>query len=703
MNKKKLLSKDKIIIKKYKNMLKKMELRDQQILIFNKQLKARNQQLKASGQQLRASERRIQEREEKLLSRNVFLNSVINSHKNILVFALDKNYRYVAFNESHRQEMKKVYNADIELGRHILDYITILEVKSLAKASFDRALSGKSFIEVQQQPNLDIFYEFNWSPMKSSNGKIIGITAFIRNITERMQIDSKLSESAMKYKTLFENTNSAILIADVGTGIILDANKYAENLFGRSREELIGINRLQIHPSDKTEYYQKEFQDHIKQKNVNLSESIVVKKDGTQVPVQITAAVMEIHGKKVIQGIFHDITKQKNAEKEKEAFRLQLEQIQKMEVIGTLAGGIAHDFNNILTAIKGYAELARMNTSRENPVYDDLNEIGDASDRAAELTKQLLIFSRKQPMLLANVNINRICGNLSGMLKRIIGEDIKINTYLQPDLWMIEADESQIGQIIMNLSVNAKDSMPKGGILAIKTENVIIKEEELKNIFMSYPGKFIRLSIEDNGIGMDKETIRHIYEPFFTTKALGKGTGLGLSVVHGIAEQHKGWVNVYSEVGIGTIFKIYLPAYFEKEEIIVRKKIQNRNLKGNGERILYVEDEEKIRTFTSKILSLNGYIIIEAKGVKEALEIYKKEKGNFNLVLTDVILTDKTGIELVNQLTLDKPSLKVVFTSGYFDDKSQWENIHNKGYEFVQKPYESKELLAGIRNVLDKK
>ena len=398
----------------------------------------------------------------------------------------------------------------------------------------------------------------------------------------------------------------------------------------------------------------------------------------------------------------HDITDQNKLEKEKKEIQGQLLQSQKMESIGTLAGGIAHDFNNLLTIIKGYSNISMKSLDKGNDLYNNFSEINIAVDRAAELTKQMLLFSRKQPMNTINLSLNRIMENMSKMLKRLIGEDIKIKTTLQTDLWNTNADESKIEQIIMNLAVNARDAMPKGGILTIKTENVTLNEEDSMKIIDAHPGKYVKLSIQDNGTGMNKEVVGRIFEPFFTTKGVGKGTGLGMPVVYGIVKQHNGWVNVYSEPGEGTIFKIYLPASFEKTEIKDKDK-DKKTLAGHGERILIVEDEEGIRKYADRVLSMNDYVVFTAENVKEALELYEKEKGNFGLVLTDVILPDRTGIELVTQLLSGNPELKVIFTSGYLDDKSQWGMIKEKGHKFLQKPFELNELLAAVKEVLEKK
>ncbi|MBM4325221.1 MAG: response regulator [Deltaproteobacteria bacterium] len=393
----------------------------------------------------------------------------------------------------------------------------------------------------------------------------------------------------------------------------------------------------------------------------------------------------------------------KRAEGEKEKLQAQLTQAQKMESIGTLAGGVAHDFNNILTTIQGYAQLGMMSLKEDDPLYENLKEIQQASGRAANLTRQLLLFSRKQPMELFTLNLSETVDNLMKMLNRLIGEDIAVDTHLEPNLWTVRVDPGNIEQVIMNLVVNAKDAMSNGGRITIKTENVEIDKDYCNIYRYAYPGRFVCLSVEDTGIGMSKEILQNIFEPFFTTKGLGKGTGLGLSVVYGIVKQHEGWINVYSEPGQGSIFKVYLPVSSEeakhetKTEIISIKDIQ-----GKGERILLVEDDLGIREFANKVLTSNGYEVLETSNTQEALDISEKKSGDLALVFSDVVLPDKSGIDLVEELLSRKPGLKILLTSGYTDQKSQWSVIKEKGYCFIQKPYNLNDLLRVVREVLDK-
>jgi PAS domain S-box-containing protein len=380
--------------------------------------------------------------------------------------------------------------------------------------------------------------------------------------------------------------------------------------------------------------------------------------------------------------------------------QVQLLQSQKMDAIGRLAGGVAHDFNNLLTAITGYTELLIDSIPIEAPMQGDLKEIKKAADRAAALTHQLLAFSRRQPLQTALSDLNNLVINMQKLLKRLLGEDIELNTMLEPSLARVKVDEGQIEQVLMNLAVNARDAMPEGGMLTIKTENLMLNEFSPESIKYGHIGKFVRMSISDTGAGIEKSMIEKIFDPFFSTKGPGEGTGLGLSVVYGIIQQHEGWIHVISEPDQGALFEIFFPAFGPDAEKEMEAKNLMAELRGNGERILLVEDEEMIGKFVTRILIENGYTVFAATGFREGLELFIKEKGNFDLIFSDVVLPDGSGLQLGEQLLIEKPDLKVLLTSGYTDQKSQWRQIRGRGFRFLQKPYVFTTLLEIIKEVL---
>ncbi len=390
------------------------------------------------------------------------------------------------------------------------------------------------------------------------------------------------------------------------------------------------------------------------------------------------------------------------AESEKDNLQAQLLQSQKMEAVGKLAGGIAHDFNNFLTIISGYSQFLLDRLDAQTPVREYAEKINKAVGQTASLTGQLLALSRKQELEPRVLDINSVIVEVQKMLGRFLGENIMLATVFEPNIKQVKADPGQLKQVIMNLLVNARDAMPEGGEITLITENVVLDKKTAAGILEARPGYFVRLSVVDTGVGIDESISDRIFEPFFTTKKTGVGTGLGLSVVYGIIKQHNGWINVESEMGHGTTFKIYLPAVSARIESEISDNIATDSLRGNGKRILLVEDEMDIRQFASTILRENGYVVFEAANAKEAKSVFKNENGNFDLIFSDVVLPDKTGVQLVDDLILKKPGLLGVFCSGYVGHESQWTEIREKGFMFLQKPYTITALLKIIKECLQK-
>jgi signal transduction histidine kinase/ActR/RegA family two-component response regulator len=389
---------------------------------------------------------------------------------------------------------------------------------------------------------------------------------------------------------------------------------------------------------------------------------------------------------------------------EREDLLRQLYESQKMESIGNLSGQVAHEFNNLLMAISGYSELILANAGENTTLRDDVQQILKACDRAGGLVRQLLAFGRRQPLQQKPQSLNTIVSSMTKMIQTLVGEDIRLTTTLAPDLRLASVDAGQIQQVIMNLVSNARDAMPNGGELIIKTENVLLDQHVIKMIPESSQGAFIRLIVEDSGTGINKEALSRIFEPFFTTKKQ-KGSGLGLSTAHGIVKQHGGWINVYSEQGHGAIFKIYIPASAstttaESEEKATLAAIPAAI--GKGERILLIEDDDEVRGLTKKALSAHGYVVIEASDALMGLQIFEREQDNLDLVFSDVVLPgNMSGVELVEMMLSRKPQLKVLLCSGYTDQKSQWPLIREKHFRFLHKPCPVAELLRSVRTTLD--
>lgn len=436
-----------------------------------------------------------------------------------------------------------------------------------------------------------------------------------------------------------------------------------------------------------------------------VTDDVFWRKDGSSFPVEyITTPMRADKGGKIIGAVvvFSDISGRVKAEEEKERLHSQLVQAQKMDAIGTLAAGVAHDFNNLLTVIQGNADVAMMRAAQDDPVQKELGRIFSAAERAAGLTRQLLMFGRRQPMEMVPVDLNATVENLLKMLGRIIGEHITIETDPAPGIWTVRADEGNLEQVIMNLVINARDAMPEGGTIVIRTANTVLDERMCRELPGVEPGRYVCMSIRDTGVGMDEETLRRIFEPFFTTKGVGKGTGLGLAVAYGIIKQHEGVIYVDSSPGNGAMFRVYLPAVNLKPRKGNGADAPGAcdNLKGNGERILLVEDNHEVRDFDARALRDNGYEVFEAADAAEALRVFEREKGDFSLLMSDIGLPDKNGLQLVEEVHALAPDMPVLLCSGYADNQSQWFLIREKGLPFLQKPFSAHDLLSAIRERL---
>ncbi|MGA1876251.1 MAG: PAS domain S-box protein [bacterium] len=534
-----------------------------------------------------------------------------------------------------------------------------------------------------------------------TTGKPVKIVGFVQDITELKQAEEALRESEKKYRLIVENAQEGIWAIDEEAKTTF-VNKRMADMLGYTVDEMLGKSLFFFMDEEAVAlacHYFKRREQGIRERH----DFEFFRKDGSRIYTSMVASpiIDDEENFSGALGMVADVTEQKRAEEEKARIQAQLLQSQKMEAIGVLAGGVAHDFNNLLTSIIGYTSMAMLKADESNPLFGDLKQVRLAAERATNLTRQLLLFSRKQLMKAVSLDLNKTVVNLLKMLHRLIGEDILIETEFEPDLWSIRADEGTIEQVIMNLAVNARDAMPRGGQLVVKTKNVTLDENLSAAIPQARPGRFVRLSLADTGTGMDRETMSHIFEPFFTTKGLGKGTGLGLAVVYGIVEQHEGWIHVSSEPGKGSAFEIYLPVSPAMNEDKPDEKISLQKFQGRGERILVVEDEESVREVAVKTLQENGYLVAEAVNGQEALNIFDQAGGRFDLVFSDMILPDQTGLDLVDRLLWRQPGLKVLIVSGYTDQKSQWPVIRKRGFRFLQKPFDLPDLLRVLREVIE--
>jgi two-component system, cell cycle sensor histidine kinase and response regulator CckA len=391
----------------------------------------------------------------------------------------------------------------------------------------------------------------------------------------------------------------------------------------------------------------------------------------------------------------------KRAEEGMRILEEQLRQLQKMEAIGQLAGGVAHDFNNLLTIIRGYIELSLSGLKEGDPLKGNLDEAFQAAERAANLTRQLLAFSRRQMMEMKLLDLNLLLSDLQKMLCRIIGEDIELVTFLEKDLGGIKADPGQIEQVILNLAINSRDAMKQGGKLTIETANVELDEKYARNHISVKPGRYVLLAVTDTGIGMTVEVKKQVFEPFFTTKEQGRGTGLGLAMAYGIVKQSGGNIWAYSEPGQGTTFKVYLPRVNESLDEL-RESRPEEKLSGGTETILVVEDEEALRKFSALVLRKQGYRVLESPHGNDAFHACRQYREPIHVLLTDVVMPGMSGPELAERLVAIHPETKVLYMSGYADNAIVRHGILDKKTDFLQKPFTMERLTTKVREVLDK-
>ena len=518
------------------------------------------------------------------------------------------------------------------------------------------------------------------------------------DITDRKSAEEALRKNEAQLQLVADSVPVVIAYLDKESRFLF-ANKACLNWFGLADKEIVGRHVADIVGRDIYKELLSEIESVLKGAEVRLERAALI--DRTRY-VQLTYKPdLDSLGNTLGYFLFIiDLTESRQAEERLRKSQEQLRQAQKLESIGRLAGGIAHDFNNMLTAINGYSELALSQLSDGDPLKRNIEEIKKAGERSANLTRQLLAFSRQQLINVSLINLNQAIIDSTVMIQRVIGEDIQIETDLYERLWTLKGDKNLLTQILLNLVVNARDAMPRGGIITISTQNVILDDDSMMLRFGADVGPFVKLSVSDTGIGMDDETKKQIFEPFFTTKETGKGTGLGLSMVYGIVKQLDGYVWVESEPNGGTTFDLYFPRAEDTDEV-TSVEIHNTNPKHGTETVLLVEDEDIVRELSSEVLRSCGYKVIEASSGKEALRSYKEFGKEISLLMTDVVMPGMNGEELAKQLLSIQPELKILYTSGYIDNPIALSDGLKHGAAFIQKPFTNIELARKIRAILD--
>jgi PAS domain S-box-containing protein len=584
------------------------------------------------------------------------------------------------------------------IGKNALNDLIPPSRRENAHRDFQKLASGKlSWIEGES-----LTADGNSTPVEVRAGRVEyngkpALLLHVRDITERRAAAAAVQSSEMLFRSVWENSVDGMRLTDEN-GVIIAVNKAYCDLVGMKGEELEGkLFNVVYAKSENPQAILERHREHFRARAANrkIQHQYTLHK-GQVMALEITDSFIELHGQPLLLfSLFRDVTTQRRLEE-------QLRQSQKMEAVGQLAGGVAHDFNNILTVIHGHASLL-LSSVLEESASKSAQQISQAAERAAALTRQLLTFSRRQLIQPKKLDMNKIVGNMIDLLGRLLGEDVSLQLNYCPSPAMVEADVGMMEQVLLNLAVNARDAMPKGGRLAVRISIVDLNEAHVQHHPEARVGCFVCVSKTDTGCGIPPENLQRIFEPFFTTKEIGKGTGLGLATVYGIVKQHRGWIEVESTVGKGTTFRIYIP-YVGSAQAETEKPTTQITIRGGTETILLVEDEKPVRELVSRVLQKYGYKILPAGNGVEALETWNRHKNEISMLFTDLVMPDNmNGRELAEKLWAERPGLKVVFTSGYSTDIVGKDFKLEPGLNYLQKPYEPQVLALAVRRCLDDK
>jgi PAS domain S-box-containing protein len=530
-----------------------------------------------------------------------------------------------------------------------------------------------------------------------------GIAEHIGELLLRKRVEQELMDSKALTEAIVENIPLMIFLIEATDMRLVIFNRAGEEIMGYDRKDLLGRNNINLFPPEQAANIMAKDREALEGEAgiVDIpEETILTGKRGDRLLHTRKVRILGGDGKtKYLLGVSEDITDRKRAEVEHLKLQGQLAQAQKMEAVGRLAGGVAHDFNNLLTGIMGYTELCRDRIAADHPIRNYLDEIMRVALQSAEITRQLLAFASKQTIAPRVLDLNDAVAGLLKLLRRLIGEDIKLTWRPGMNLLPVKLDPAQVDQILANLCVNSRDAISGVGEVALETGSIAIDAEFCARHPDAIPGEYVFLAVSDNGCGMDKETLAQVFEPFFTTKGLGKGTGIGLATVYGIVKQNNGFIYAYSEPGKGATFKVYLPAIAAEVDAAVASKAKAPG--GRGETILLVEDEKSLRATCSLFLEILGYHVLVAETPGDALKLTAQHPGDIHVLLTDVVMPGMDGLQLAKRICAIKPGVKVLYMSGYTADVIARRGVLDEGVQFLAKPFSRDDLARKVRQVLE--
>lgn len=537
------------------------------------------------------------------------------------------------------------------------------------------------------------------SAVKDDAGNIQYWLGIMEDISERKSAQEALMESEKQYRNILGSIEEGYFEVDLRGDFTFFNNRVCQ-ITGYEPDALMGMNNRQYtSPETARKMYQIFNRVFRTGEPANVTDYEIIRKDGAKKILEVSASLMKDTDDRPVgfRGIMRDVTSRIQTEKEKKRLESQVVHAQKMEAIGTLAGGIAHDFNNLLMGFQGNISLMKMDLTDEHPHREFLNNMESYVRRGSDLTRQILGFARGGKYQVKTTNLNVLINKNADMFSRA-RKEIAIHKKFQEDLYTVDVDRGQIEQVLLNLFVNAWQAMPGGGNLYVETENINLKADDYDKPYAIDSGKYVRITVSDSGIGMDKETQERIFEPFFTTKAFGQGTGLGLASAYGIVKNHSGIINVYSEKGHGTTFKIYLPA---SDKQVVTEKFKLEEARGGSETILLVDDEEMVADIGKDLLEKLGYTVLVAAGGTEAIKLFKRHRDQVDLIILDMIMPDMSGGETFSHLRAIKPNAKILLSSGYSLDRRASAIMQQGCNGFIQKPFNLKKVSHKIREILD--